>query len=484
MDWIPSRTTLFCLLGTLLCCKALDPDLITMMPGLLKQPSFNMYSGYLQGTATDKLHYWLINSQHASTDPLIIWLSGGPGCSALYSALTNNGPFLVKPDGINLDYNPSSWNLHANLLYIDAPVGTGFSYSSEFDPYDSPYGSSDDQMTETHYQALISFFTKYANLTLNDIYLAGDGYAGVYVPLLMRKLESVSKEVPLQFKGFAVGNAWTSAELQDNSFVHYAYQHGIIGEKLWEQLNYSCCVKDNCNFHNNTNLDCIQALNTTYREVNNIGLNPYKVNGDCGSRVRAPLGMPSEDGFYHYSAGVQHIFANTSFVKRNQKTLQAIPKWKLKADLTCVNATAATTYLNNPYVREALHITYESPQWQLCNATVDHGYVRLYPDMSGVYQALLDTYKYRILVFNGDQDAIHNFLGNQWFVTNLHRQEEVQWRPWLYTSAQLQEQVAGFVQEYDNIAFLTIKNAGFWTAKDQPLATAQLIYNFIYKRPF
>ena len=55
-------------------------------------------------------------------------------------------------------------------------------------------------MTETHYQALISFFTKYANLTLNDIYLAGDGYAGVYVPLLMRKLESVSKEVPLQFK--------------------------------------------------------------------------------------------------------------------------------------------------------------------------------------------------------------------------------------------------------------------------------------------
>ena len=43
------------------------------------------------------------------------------------------------------------------------------------------------QITEDHYQALVSFFTKYTNLTINDIYLAGDGYAGVYIPLLMKK---------------------------------------------------------------------------------------------------------------------------------------------------------------------------------------------------------------------------------------------------------------------------------------------------------
>lgn len=60
----------------------------------------------------------LINSQHATTDPLIIWLSGGPGCSTLYSALTSNGPFLVNPDGINLDYNPSSWNLVRFLFLL------------------------------------------------------------------------------------------------------------------------------------------------------------------------------------------------------------------------------------------------------------------------------------------------------------------------------------------------------------------------------
>ena len=65
--------------------------------------------------------------------------------------------------------------------------------------------------------------------------------------------------------------------------------------------------------------------------------------------------------------------------------------------------------------------------------------------------------KYRFLVYNGDQDATYSFLGNEWFVSSLNRQAEVQWRPWLYKNAVPENQVAGFVKEYTNIAFLTIK---------------------------
>ena len=56
------------------------------------------------------------------------------------------------------------------------------------------------QVTEDHYQALLSFFTKYPNSTLSSIYLAGDGYGGVYAPLLLQKLDSVSQKLPLQFE--------------------------------------------------------------------------------------------------------------------------------------------------------------------------------------------------------------------------------------------------------------------------------------------
>ncbi|XP_022083966.1 lysosomal protective protein-like [Acanthaster planci] len=481
MEWITTFIALLSLASISLyqASAASNPDIIKAMPGLLKQPSFDMFSGYLDGTGTKKLHYWYIESEHSVTDPLIIWLSSGPGCSTIYSALTSNGPFRVQPDGASLEYNPNSWNLNANLLYIDAPVGTGFSYS-----LDSSYASNDTEVTEDHFQALLSFFTKYPNSTLNVIYIAGDGYSGVYAPLLLAKLDSVSQKLPLQFGGIAIGNPHTSLVLQDNSLIYFAYHHGIIGDKLWSVLSMSCCPQGKCNFHNNTNKQCESAVNETVHDVLNIGINPYKVNGDCAGGVPVSSGMAGRDGFYHYPPGMQHIFAKSNLIQKQQKHIKGIPSWKLKADLTCINTTAVTKYLNDRDVRSALHIGDDFPTWEVCNATVDQLYTRQYPDMSSVYTDLLNTFKYRLLVYSGDQDATHNFLGNEWFVTNLRREAEVQWRPWLYKNADDQDQVAGFVKEYDNIAFLTIKNAGFWAPRDQPLATGLLIYNFINKRPY
>lgn len=57
----------------------------------------------------------------------MIWLNGGPGCSSLDGALMEIGPYKLK-DSENLVYQPDSWNEFANLLFVDNPVGTGFSY--------------------------------------------------------------------------------------------------------------------------------------------------------------------------------------------------------------------------------------------------------------------------------------------------------------------------------------------------------------------
>ena len=63
-------------------------DKITQLPGLDKLPDFDMYSGYLDVTATKKLHYWFVESQgDPSADPVVVWLNGGPGCSSMEGKL-------------------------------------------------------------------------------------------------------------------------------------------------------------------------------------------------------------------------------------------------------------------------------------------------------------------------------------------------------------------------------------------------------------
>jgi carboxypeptidase C (cathepsin A) len=66
-------------------------------------------------------------SQNATTDPVLIWLNGGPGCSSLLGAFSENGPFVFDDGQLYIKPNVESWNSRANLLYIESPAHVGFS---------------------------------------------------------------------------------------------------------------------------------------------------------------------------------------------------------------------------------------------------------------------------------------------------------------------------------------------------------------------
>jgi cathepsin A (carboxypeptidase C) len=91
-------------------------DEIHDLPGLESKPKFRQYCGYLNASEDRKLHYWFVESQsHPKTDPVILWLNGGPGCSSLEGLFTENGPFRVTEDGKNLTFDQFSWNTVANV---------------------------------------------------------------------------------------------------------------------------------------------------------------------------------------------------------------------------------------------------------------------------------------------------------------------------------------------------------------------------------
>lgn len=153
---------------------------VTQLPGVPAPPSFDMYAGYVtvDATAGRNLFYWLVEAQTAPhTAPLVLWMNGGPGCSSLFGFLTEHGPYRVNDDGKTLSANAYSWNRAANMLYLEAPAGVGFSYA-----LDGNYTTGDDDVAANNYRFLLGFFEQYPEYQGRPFYIAGESYAGHYVP--------------------------------------------------------------------------------------------------------------------------------------------------------------------------------------------------------------------------------------------------------------------------------------------------------------
>ena len=115
---------------------AYAPDKITEMPNITFKT--DTYSGYLNVTNTTKfLHYTLTMSMDKpDTDPTLVWFNGGPGCSSMLGMFQENGPFTIDTEGLGIiAENPHPWNARANVIYLEQPVGVGFSFGNATTDY-------------------------------------------------------------------------------------------------------------------------------------------------------------------------------------------------------------------------------------------------------------------------------------------------------------------------------------------------------------
>ncbi|KUJ21338.1 alpha/beta-hydrolase [Mollisia scopiformis] len=108
-------------------------------PGLCEtSPGVRSYSGYVELPpipeefilSRSSTFFWFFEArENPETAPLAIWLNGGPGASSMFGALQENGPCFVGDDSNSTYLNQFPWNNKVNMLYIDQPVQTGFSFS-------------------------------------------------------------------------------------------------------------------------------------------------------------------------------------------------------------------------------------------------------------------------------------------------------------------------------------------------------------------
>lgn len=133
-----------------------DGDKVVGLPGMTDNFSFEFYSGYLPvGTTQKFLHYVFVESQsNPSTDPVVVWFNGGPGCSSMLGFAQEHGPYAMEDGETTWHVNDWSWNKEANVLYIESPGGVGYSYCHG--RTDCTY--TDDSSSDDNLEAILYWF--------------------------------------------------------------------------------------------------------------------------------------------------------------------------------------------------------------------------------------------------------------------------------------------------------------------------------------
>jgi len=450
-----------------LAAPVLASDEVTSLPGWKGALPSKQYSGYLDLPGGKHHHYWHVQSEGSpSSDPLVFWFNGGPGCSSMGGFFTEQGPFTVNQD-LTLATNPGRWNTFANTVFTESPAGAGYSYADS----QAGYNHNDTSVAIDNYNAIQQFLVKFPEFNGRDIYLAGESYAGIYVPTLAQQILRGNNS-NINLKGIMVGNGCIGSEVGACSAkeggqidIDFMYDRAIISPKAYQAVNAAC--------QSDWGSDaCQAAINTATGETGPIDV--YNIYYPCASNELNSSHVLRDPKHPNYP-----WFAPPSAVDMAVALKQG-------PQACFVDNDPVTRYLNKPLVKVAIHIAAAAKgEWRVCGPRVGGGYQFNYDstekdETKDVYPELVKS-SMRVLIFNGDVDLCVPYNGNQHWTSQFGEVLGVkeEWRPWL-----VDKQVAGYVTSYNSdFTFATVKGAGHMVPEFQPAAGKALAQRFIAGQP-
>jgi carboxypeptidase C (cathepsin A) len=105
------------------------------VPGWTEKSGQEMHAGFLtidSATASNTYFSFAKALNGDENAPVLLWLQGGPGASSLFGMFTEIGSFNVD-SAFNIVPREVSWNQDHHLLYLDNPIGTGFSFTNSLE---------------------------------------------------------------------------------------------------------------------------------------------------------------------------------------------------------------------------------------------------------------------------------------------------------------------------------------------------------------
>ncbi|OQR96452.1 serine protease family S10 [Achlya hypogyna] len=400
-------------------------------------------SGYipLPHKVDDNYFYWFFESRSdPAADPLVLWLTGGPGSSSLLALLTENGPCSIS-DNITTVRNPYSWTNHANVIWLDQPTGVGFSYSTS--PKDDDHDEVD--VGRNIYAFLQTFLASHPKYAKNPFFITGESYGGHYVPsaahyILTQQLLPRNHGPRINLRGISIGNGLTDPvtqiPLSAALAVTNAYNLSLVPPseltQLLEDAVHAGVLAQQCGSDRQS---CIDALtlwdDRVIGAMTQSSRNPYDIREFC--------------------------------------------------DPDCFDETHnAAQFLNSPRVQATLGV---HKPWVMTNETT---YADFSADFMQDYVSFVPellAHGVRVLVYAGDADLMCNWVGNEAWTKALEWPGKLAFNAAVVAPLVVRGTSHGEVRSSGHLSFVRIYEAGHMVPTNQPAASLALIERFFNNLP-
>ncbi|KAH0505006.1 Retinoid-inducible serine carboxypeptidase [Microtus ochrogaster] len=383
------------------------------------------------------LYYATNPCKNFSELPLVMWLQGGPGGSS-----TGFGNFEeIGPLDTHLKPRNTTWLQSASLLFVDNPVGTGFSYVNTTDAYAKDL----DTVASDMMVLLKSFFDCHKEFQTVPFYIFSESYGGKMAAGISLELHKAVQQgtIKCNFSGVALGDSWISPVDSVLSWGPYLYSMSLLDDQgLAEVSEVAEQVLDAINKGFYKEATQLWGKAETVIEKNTDGVNFYNIltKSTPETSMESSLEFLRSPLVRLCQRHVRHLQGDTLSQLMNgpiRKKLKIIPEdctWGGQSSYVFIS-------MEGDFMKPVVHIVDE-----LLEAGVN------------------------VIVYNGQLDLIVDTMGQEAWLRklkwpHLSKFNHLKWKA-LYSNPESLE-TSAFVKSYKNLAFYWILRAGHMVPADQ-----------------
>lgn len=418
--------------------------------------------GYVQVRPKAHMFWWHYKSPYRVEDPnkpwpIILWLQGGPGSSGV--ALGNFQE--IGPLDKDLKPRNSTWLKLADLLFVDNPVGTGYSFVED----DSLMVKTDEEAATDLTTLLKNLFNKNENLQRSPLYVVAESYGGKFAATVaLSALKAIEAgKLKLKLGGVALGDSWISPEdfvfswgplLKDVSRLNNngLEQSNILAQKIKQQL-------ENGNYENATD-SWSELQGVIVSNSNNVDFYNFLLDS-------------ANDPVAHAATALSTAATALSTAASMKRYSTYLDSKRISPD-----GNGDMDSFMNGVIKKKLKVIPENIKWGDQSAQVFDTFAGdfMKPRINEVAELLAKGVN--VTIYNGQVDLICSTKGTEAWVEKL-KWEGLQGflsldRTPLYCGGD-NKTTKGFTKSYKNLHFYWILSAGHFVPYDQPCVALKMI---------